>query len=213
MVKKLSMFIFGWLGKMGKRRTAILRSLGHFVSGYDIKYPAKQTFLKFDNLILTKHYDGILICTPPNCHYEYIGYFINHFPLFIEKPIFERPIKVPNDWKNKGFVGCNTRYIIKNFTGNGKVKIIYNHNYDGHDKTDLVHFEDLKNVFKDVEYEAKFESDKRIFLVNGEEVTENIIWNSFVIEMRNFVKYCRGEIQSPNSIELANQTLEKVMFS
>lgn len=195
-------FVIGNQGRMGKLRTKILQDLGHDVFGYNID----NGMIGFPNGMSI---DGLLICTPPKTHAELISAHHNTAPLFIEKPVYNKP-GPDRPWDHLGFVGCNTRWIVDPYRTNGII-IEYDHNYPGACNADLVHFEDLKNVFDCyVKYYVKFESPERKYSINDFPISQSVIDNSYILEMVEFVKFCQGKIPSPNPIGMANQTLRRV---
>ncbi|HRZ15336.1 MAG TPA: hypothetical protein P5110_07505 [Candidatus Omnitrophota bacterium] len=210
----MNFFIIGIDGHMGSLRRQILEQMGHEVNGWDLKrgFSPRPYFSA----------DGILICTPPSQHYMSISDLWEQAPFFIEKPVFDRPfsdseLHMPRSADSfafigaSGFVGCNTRWIVAPYIELGKPNVVvYDHAYPNASAVDMVHFEDLKNVFPDVSYNAQFLNSSRVYKVNGRSVPQSVIDNSYVLEMVEFVKFCKGLVPSPNTIGMANETLRRI---
>lgn len=86
---KKKVYIFGREGNMGSRYAAILRHLGHTVTGNDLE----------DDLVEADimESDAIIIATPTDTHLEFIAHCFDYKkPILCEKPLINHPDNIEN---------------------------------------------------------------------------------------------------------------------
>ncbi len=125
-------------GSIAQRHMEVLKKIKKNLNIVNI---SSRVFDQLDkkklNLLASKDFDYILICSPSNYHFKHFKVIEKNFEkkiVFIEKPVFNKKYKIPKKLKNRYFVGYNLRFnpVIQFLKKYLKKKDIYNVNVNSY---------------------------------------------------------------------------------